>query len=158
MYPSEVVSEFGPLRGPRCRDKRDVTALTRREVRNASRRWRGGLDDALRRRRREDNLTHWLITTQVPPRAGARRHAFRCREILGRGLRQSSREGPRDGGKVREGGSTHTRHVVVSEVFGGVPEGNVRSREQTSRTVPRLGRWQKNSGITQRARRLFHNS
>ena len=42
-----------------------MTALTRREVRNASRRWRGGLDDALRRRRREDNLTHWSISTQV---------------------------------------------------------------------------------------------
>ena len=34
--------------GPRCRDS-DATTLTQREVRNASRRWRGGLDDALRR-------------------------------------------------------------------------------------------------------------
>ena len=41
-------------------------ALTRREARSASRRWRGGgLDDALRRRRREDNLTHWSMSTQV---------------------------------------------------------------------------------------------
>ena len=112
-----------------------MTALTRREVRNASRRWRGGLDDALRRRRREDNLTHWLITTQVPPRAGARRHTFRCREILGRGLRQGSREGPGDGGKAREGGSTHTRHVIVSAMSGGVPEGDLRGRVQASRPI-----------------------
>ena len=44
-----------------------MTALTRREVRNASRRWRGGLDDALRRRRREDNLTHWLTPHRYHP-------------------------------------------------------------------------------------------
>ena len=41
-----------PFNEPRCRDS-DATALTRREARNASRRWRGGLDDALGRHRRK---------------------------------------------------------------------------------------------------------
>ena len=41
----------------------DATAHSVRSG-NASRRWRR-LDDALRRHRREDNLTHWLIPTQV---------------------------------------------------------------------------------------------
>ena len=53
-YLSEIVSEFGPKPGPRCR-----------EVRNASRRWRGGLDDAPRRRRREDKLTHRSMSAQA---------------------------------------------------------------------------------------------
>ena len=58
---------------------RDATALTRREARNASPRWRGGLDDALRRRRREDKLTHWLISTQAP---GGRRLERQARKDL----------------------------------------------------------------------------
>ena len=63
VYQRDIMSEFELKTWPRCRDS-DATALTQREVRNASRRWRGGLDDALRRHRREDNLTHWSILTQ----------------------------------------------------------------------------------------------
>ena len=43
-------------------------------------RWRGELDDALRRRRRKDNLTHWLISTQaveLPHHAERRRQDLR---------------------------------------------------------------------------------
>ena len=50
-----------------CISRRSCPSLGRNHGhrRNASRRWRGGLDDALRRRRREDKLTHWLIYTQL---------------------------------------------------------------------------------------------
>ncbi len=52
VYLSEIVSEFGPKTWPR-----------RRESENALRRWRGGLDDALGRRRREGNLISSLPIT-----------------------------------------------------------------------------------------------
>ena len=64
-YPSEVVSEFGPKPGPRCRDS-ETLPLSLGEKRG-TRRVDGveGYDDALRRRRREDKLTHGLMSTQV---------------------------------------------------------------------------------------------
>ena len=59
-YLSGIVSEFGPLRGPRCRDSDASTA------------WR--LDDALRRCRREDNTQ--VASLNIPVSSNFNLEAF----------------------------------------------------------------------------------